>query len=112
MSINTSPTVPTYDEIQDPLSIIGQVQSAISQEIVKQDNKWGIRDLAIGDWWLIATEEDGEAAQAVVEGRYGDVERELVQAMAVRLRMIEKVRRMAKAVPPAPASVDGGGEGE
>jgi predicted secreted protein len=64
------------------------------EEMLRQDKKWGVQDHSLGDWQLIATEEDGEVCAAILQGRFADAEKELVQAIAVRFRMIEKVRRM------------------
>ena len=87
-------TVSAYGEVTDPLRILWQIGDAIAQEIVRQDEKWGIQDHSLGDWWLIVGEEDGEAAAAILQGRFSVAECELIHAITVRVRMIEKLRRM------------------
>ena len=81
--------------VRDPLSIKWKIESDVTREIVRQDEKWGIQDHSLGDWRLIAGEEDGEADTAILQGRFADAEHEIIQAIAVRIRMIEKLQRMA-----------------
>lgn len=69
----------------------------IMEERARQDLKWGAnRDLADLEWLAILTEEIGEAAEAVLNGRdrrgngLGD---EVVQVAAVALAWLEALAR-------------------
>lgn len=65
----------------------------VGAELSFQDRKWGIRDNDSGQWMLILTEEIGEMSEAILQGRQVDAYDEIVQSIAVLVRMAEKVLR-------------------
>jgi hypothetical protein len=99
-SIDGGATVAESGEVDGPRLLLRGIVIAIASEIARQDATWGVQDHTLGDWRLIAGEEDGEADAAILQGRWRDAEDELVQAMTVRLRMVEKVRRMGRTAAP------------
>jgi NTP pyrophosphatase (non-canonical NTP hydrolase) len=69
-------------------------------ERYRQDAKWGEQNHSM-EWWLaILMEEVGEAAQAILETRFGGphggllpVRKEIVEVCAVAMAMIECIER-------------------
>jgi len=78
---------------------LGRVYAQVARELLAQDDKWAVQDHDLGTWRLIAGEEDGEADAAILQGRWEDAEHELIQAIAVRVRLIEKLRRSRRGQP-------------
>ena len=61
-----------------------QVADAVRQEMDRQAEKWGEdRDKPAHVLGLVLTEEVGEVARAVLEGKDGDLYKELIQVAAV-----------------------------
>lgn len=68
--------------------------TAIVEERMRQDDKWGQQNHEPGKWMLILMEEVGEFSQAVLDRAFGgddpdNVRTELVQFIAVGLSMLE-----------------------
>lgn len=71
-----------------------EILQAIDTECNRQVSKWGDQKHNVGRWFLILTEELGEASKAALE--YSDYEglvTELVQSAAVLVAMIEDITR-------------------
>lgn len=65
------------------------VLDSITEERIRQDEKWGSqRELPSGTWYLILGEEFGEVGNAVLEGS-PTLRDELVQVAAVATAWIE-----------------------
>lgn len=69
-------------------------QNKILQRIVderrRQDKKWGTKFSNSAERWLaILAEEFGEAAMAVVDRQYDDLDKELIQVAAVCVKFLE-----------------------
>ncbi len=67
--------------------------SEVMLERAAQDAKWGVQDHPDLRWLAILTEEVGELAQALIEGRAADARRELTQVTAVGLAWLEAMER-------------------
>jgi predicted GNAT family acetyltransferase/NTP pyrophosphatase (non-canonical NTP hydrolase) len=65
----------------------------IIKERERQDLIWGVQNHANLFWLGILMEEVGEAAQALIEGRINDVQKELIQVAAVCVAWLECVQR-------------------
>lgn len=70
-----------------------ELRARAAEEFGRQDRKWGLQDHKLGDWWLILSEELGEAAQAIVQGNSLQALQELAQVSALVVRVYEKVLR-------------------
>lgn len=57
----------------------------VKAEMEAQVDKWGEQHHPDGFWHLILAEEVGEVAQAILQRKRGDIEREIVQCAAVCL---------------------------
>ena len=71
---------------------------AIALEDVEQLKKRGKQRHSVDEWMLIASEEVGEAAKAILEGRNNkgkleEVEKECIQAATLYLKIAAMVRR-------------------
>ena len=71
-----------------------EVPAMVHTEIQRQNAKFGVCDHDPAKMVLIMTEEDGEVARAILEHDYGHAEEELIQSISLRIRLIEKLRRM------------------
>lgn len=67
--------------------------SEVMLERAAQDRKWGEQNHPDLYWLAILTEEVGELAQALIEGRAADARRELTQVTAVGLAWLEAMER-------------------
>lgn len=66
----------------------------LDHELDRQTAKWETQDHTLGNWMLILTEEVGEVAEAIIQGRVDDdVWAEMTQVVAVLIRMLEKATR-------------------
>lgn len=63
----------------------------LEAERVRQQAKWGFQTHPFPVWLAILTEELGEASQAYLQRRYEDCHRELVQAAAVLVQILERL---------------------
>lgn len=73
------------------------ILAAVQDERDRQCLKWGIQTHSITEWMTILGEEYGEACKAALETEYRgapltELEKELVQTMAVALAIIEGIR--------------------
>jgi hypothetical protein len=74
----------------DVLAIAKGLARQTFPELRRQYHKWGSQDHAIGDWWLILSEEFGELARAALEGDSVGIWEEAVDVMACLARFVEK----------------------
>lgn len=79
----------------EPISV---VLASIVKERLRQDAKWGEQNHHPFTWTAIAGEEFGEVCQAALKATYGgatwaDYRKELVQAAAVLVAMVECLDR-------------------
>ena len=82
-----------------PIDVIGEVIN----ERKRQDDKWGEQNHSVGDWFLILTEELGEASEAALyakfeqpdkrEAWWAEYRKEIVEAAAVLVAMVEAFDR-------------------
>lgn len=75
----------------------GEWLDRITSERARQDAKWGLQDHDDGRWSLILQEELGEVAEAILNGRFDDSGKELVQAAAVIIAWLEALERRGPA---------------
>jgi len=73
------------------------ILSLVQDERDCQQRKWGIQTHSIPEWMTILGEEYGEACKAGLESEYRgeplkNLEKELVQVMAVALAILEGVK--------------------
>jgi hypothetical protein len=61
----------------------------VMEERARQDAKWGEQNHADLYWLAILTEELGEAAKELIEGRCNRADKELVEVAAVALAWLE-----------------------
>lgn len=67
----------------------------IRQERERQDEKWGEQNHLPSMWMLIAQEEMGEVAKAILERKPDEYRQELIQAAAVLTAWLEcELRRI------------------
>lgn len=64
---------------------------AVNKERDRQDAKWGTSQKALPrhQWMTILTEEVGEVAMAVNDGRSDQIREELIQVVAVAVKWLE-----------------------
>lgn len=73
------------------------ILALVQDERDRQQQKWGIQTHSIPEWMTILGEEYGEACKAGLESEYrhamlADLEKELVQVMAVALAILEGIK--------------------
>lgn len=73
---------------------IAEMEQHVSQQIEKQNKKWGWQDHDPVVWLAIMAEEFGEVAKAVIEGNHEECWRELSQLLALGHRLAERTNRM------------------
>lgn len=80
-----------------------EIFKKVEKECDKQDVKWGVRNMHPASWFLILTEEIGEAAMEVNDaGHMTDqidlekYEAELVQCASVIFQMIKNIKHYEK----------------
>lgn len=66
-----------------------RVINEILKERERQNEKWAVQNFIPAMWFSILIEEIGEAAQASNDGDMGNYRKELIQAAAVIVQMIE-----------------------
>lgn len=69
------------------------ILARVQGELRNQDALWGVRNLPAGDWMLILTEEIGEMAEEILKRNQRGVIDEVVQCVAVLVRIAEKATR-------------------
>lgn len=75
---------------------LGNLTEDISHELDRQNVKWGVQDHPLGNWSLILMEEIGEMSEAILKNNPLQAYREIVQCMAVLVRIAERVNRDVK----------------
>jgi len=80
----------------------GRVLGSVTDELNRQDDKWGEQNHSPADWLAILGEEVGEANQAYLNARFGgdtydNMVEELVQVAAVAIQFVLSVRRQGLA---------------
>jgi len=73
------------------------ILAAVQDERDRQQRKWGVQTHSIPEWMTILGEEYGEACKAGLESEYrgarlDNLEKELIQTMAVALAIVEGIR--------------------
>lgn len=68
-----------------------RLKERVDSELIRQDRQWGIQDHPLGNWQLILDEELGEMAKAILQGRPYEAVNNIISAVAVLVRMHEKV---------------------
>jgi len=69
--------------------------SEVMLERARQDQKWGEQNHPDLYWLAVLTEEVGELAKELIEGRLAEARRELVQVTAVGVAWLEAMERRA-----------------
>lgn len=81
-----TPCGPLFD-IVDAMNRFGMSAGAIDDELIRQFDKWGDQLHAPDVWFVIASEEWGEVAKALVEGDAVQAQAEIVQTIACLVRL-------------------------
>lgn len=68
-------------------------------ELTRQEEKWGVQQHTLIKWHLILTEEWGEVSKEMNEVFFrekstNELRKELIQTIAVAMRMIEEIDRV------------------
>ena len=68
-------------------------ETAVRDERIRQDKKWGEQNHRDSTWLAILVEEVGEAAKAILEKDGDDLEKEIIQVAAVAVAWRESRMR-------------------
>ena len=91
-------------DLYKKIELYRKINHDVLQEIHFQDKKWGVQNHDFPTWAVILGEEFGEACQEILNLRILDtteivnvlknLDNELVQIIAVAMRIVEKIRTL------------------